>query len=155
MGYVRYVKPRNTLSQQGFRNIFSDIRMIGGVSDRRDSLPAILPPVLSKLAGIAKLLPPADFAAGYPAVHDFANFARFVILRFIKRMRQAFPVNLQGTDLVLLEHLKPCVDAPRQRILLTIILLLFAQCLLIRLGQVRTVAPDLYCTMISAHSCSK
>ena len=91
-----------------FRDIFPDIRMIGNMSEgrffvhdraaakrqlcrRRDSLPAILPPILGKLAGIAKLLPAADFAAGYPAVHNFADFARLVILRLIKRMRQTFP----------------------------------------------------------------
>ena len=142
--YVRHVKLRNALPQRDFRDIFPDIRMIGNMSEgrffvhdgaaanrqlcrRRDSLPAILPPVLGELTGIAELLPPADFATGNPAVHDFADFARLVILRFIKRMRQTFPVNLQGTDLVLLERLEPCVDASRQRILLTIILLLFAQ----------------------------
>lgn len=148
------------LAAAGILRLFPDIRMIGNMSEgrffvhdgaaakrqlcrRRDSLPAILPPILGKLAGIAKLLPAADFAAGYPAVHNFADFARLVILRLIKRMRQTFPVNLQSTDLVLLERLEPCVDAPRQRILLTIILLLFAQRVFIRLGQVRAVRAGL------------
>ena len=58
-------------------------------------------------------------------------------------MLQALPVNLQGTDLVLLERLEPCVNAPRQRILLTIILLLFAQGVFVLLGQVRAVRAGL------------